>query len=263
MAASCALALRNVPRLLRNPTLLAKKPSANVFMPPKFVAGTRPIATATASGEQQQQQQQQQAETTATHEAVPVKTEQPSRRELATRQYSPLAPLSDFFDPWFPRSRSLTQMLDSFDRIFDDAMMAPFGRFPSLLRSPLSSTLGGAGALSRPSGRMPWDIQESKDGYHLRIDMPGLSKDEVSVKLQDGSLTIKGEHKSEEKRDEGEEGGIWDSRIAKSYQTTLALPDNILEQDIRAEMKNGVLTVTLRKKEAEQPTSTAMEISVQ
>ncbi|CAI5487403.1 unnamed protein product [Closterium sp. Naga37s-1] len=179
------------------------------------------------------------------HEATPTSAERKGQRDLESRAVAPLGAFSDLFDPFFPANRSLTQLLDSMDRMFDDAFLPPMPRFPSLFRatSPLA-----ARAAARPgvAVRTPWDVRETDDAFHIRLDMPGLSKEEVSVKLENGDLVIRGEHKAEEKG--GEEGeGLRDARVAKSYQVTLALPDNVLTNQIKAEMKNGVLTVTMAK----------------
>ncbi|CAI5500858.1 unnamed protein product [Closterium sp. Naga37s-1] len=219
---------------------------------------------ASAEKPQQQQQSQQQSQDDkqmVQHEATPMAAERRGQRELTSRAVAPIGAFSDLFDPFFPANRSLTQLLDSVDRMFDDALLPPMPRFPSLFRA--TSSLGASSAAARPAVavRTPWDVRETDDAFHIRLDMPGLSKEEVSVKLENGSLVIRGEHKVEEKG--GEEGeGLWDARIAKSYQTTLALPDNVLTDQIKAEMKNGVLTVTMAKETPPEAAPSAIEIPV-
>ncbi|CAI5997623.1 unnamed protein product [Closterium sp. NIES-65] len=112
--------------------------------------------------------------------------------------------------------------------------------------------------------RRPWDVRETDDAFHIRLDMPGLSKEEVSVKLENGDLVIRGEHKVETAEETGgeEEEGLRDARVAKSYQVTLALPDNVLTNQIKAEMKNGVLTVTMAKVAPPEAGPAAVEIPV-
>ncbi|GJP57222.1 hypothetical protein CLOM_g16251 [Closterium sp. NIES-68] len=265
MASATAFALRSVPRLLRAPLLLTKP---DVLKAPRCVSGSRAIFASAEKQQSQQQSQSQQSQQSqdqkqmVEHEATPVAVERRGQRDLASRAVAPLGAFSDLLDPFFPTNRSLTQLLDSVDRMFDDAFLPhPMARFPSLFRA--ATPLAPASAAARPAVavRMPWDVRETDDAFHMRIDMPGLSKEEVSVKLEGGSLVIRGEHKAEEKG--GEEGeGLWDARIAKSYQTTLALPDNVLTGEITAEMKNGVLTVTMPKETPPEPATSAVDIPV-
>ncbi|CAI7749806.1 unnamed protein product [Closterium sp. NIES-54] len=252
--------MESVPLLLRTPLLL-KKP--DILKAPRCVSGSRTIFASAEKPQQQQQSQQQSQDDKqmVQHEATPMAAERRGQRELTSRAVAPLGAFSDLFDPFFPANRSLTQLLDSVDRMFDDALLPPMPRFPSLFRA--TSSLGASSAAARPAVavRTPWDVRETDDAFHIRLDMPGLSKEEVSVKLENGSLVIRGEHKAEEKG--GEEGeGLWDARIAKSYQTTLALPDNVLTDQIKAEMKNGVLTVTMAKETPPEAAPSAIEIPV-
>jgi len=69
---------------------------------------------------------------------------------------------TDVWDPFLP-NRSLRQMLDTVDRLFDNS-------FPTLYSPSQSSTL-----------RTPWDVLETDNAYKLRFDMPGLSKEEVKT----------------------------------------------------------------------------------
>ncbi|CAI7829179.1 unnamed protein product [Closterium sp. NIES-54] len=253
---------------LRTPLLL-KKP--DVLKAPRCVSGSRTIFAWADKPQQQQQPQQHQSQQQSQqqsqdekqmvqHEATPTSAERKGQRDLESRAIAPLGAFSDLFDPFFPTSRSLTELLDSVDRMFDDALLPPMPRFSSLFRatSPLA-----ARAAARPgvAVRTPWDVRETDDAFHMRLDMPGLSKKEVSVKLENGDLVIRGEHKAEDMGGEEEEG-LCDARIAKSYQITLALPDNVLTDQIKAEMKNGVLTVTMAKVTSPEAAPSAVDIPV-
>ena len=86
-------------------------------------------------------------------------------------------------------------MLDTMDRLFDDAVGFPM----ATRRSPAA-----AGEV-----RLPWDIVEDEKEVKLRFDMPGLARDEVKVMVEDDTLVIRGEHKKEdsaEGADAGERG---------------------------------------------------------
>ena len=99
--------------------------------------------------------------------------------------------------------------------------------------------------------RQPWDIVEDEKEVKLRFDMPGLARDEVKVMVEDDTLVIRGEHKKEEGA-EGDGDGWWKERSASSYDMRLALPDECDKSKVRAELKNGVLLVTVPKTEVER-----------
>ncbi|KAI4993647.1 hypothetical protein ZWY2020_007960 [Hordeum vulgare] len=144
-------------------------------------------------------------------------------------------------DPMSPM-RTMKQMLDTMDRLFDDAV-----GFPTARRSP-------AAAAEMP--RMPWDIMEDDKEVKMRFDMPGLSREEVKVMVEDDALVIRGEHKKEAGEGQGEAAGggdgWWKERSVSSYDMRLALPDECDKSQVRAELKNGVLLVSVPKRETER-----------
>nr|CAI96514.1 26.8kDa heat-shock protein [Triticum turgidum subsp. dicoccum] len=144
-------------------------------------------------------------------------------------------------DPMSPM-RTMRQMLDTMDRLFDDAV-----GFPTARRSL-------AAASEMP--RMPWDIMEDDKEVKMRFDMPGLSREEVKVMVEGDALVIRGEHKKEAGEGQGEaaEGGDgwWKERSVSSYDMRLALPDECDKSQVRAELKNGVLLVSVPKRETER-----------
>lgn len=84
----------------------------------------------------------------------------------------------------------------------------------------------------------------------MRFDMPGLSKEEVKVSVEDDTLVIKGEHTKEEGSEE--KGEWWKERSASSYDMQLLLPDKCDKSSVVAEFKNGVLLVTIPKRPVER-----------
>ncbi|XP_010918304.1 small heat shock protein, chloroplastic [Elaeis guineensis] len=136
-------------------------------------------------------------------------------------------------DPLSPM-RTMRQMLDTMDRIFDDAMSFP-----------------GSGRTSVGEIRTPWDIMENENEVKLRFDMPGLSKEEVKVSVEDDMLVIKGEHKKEEAGSKGEDSW-WRGRSMSTYNTRVLLPENCDRDKVKAELKNGVLLVTIPKTKVER-----------
>jgi HSP20 family protein len=109
--------------------------------------------------------------------------------------------------------------------------------------------LGGAGE----SGR--WvpaiDLWEAEEQFVLKADLPGLSEDDVTIEVQDGTLTVTGERHEEDRKD----GTGW-YRFERSFgkfSRTLTLPEGVDPDGITAEFKSGVLEVRIPKPEQRKP----------
>ncbi len=98
----------------------------------------------------------------------------------------------------------------------------------------------------------PIDIREDEKQFTITAELPGVNPKDVSVTLKDDLLTIRGEKKTEHKR---EENGYWCSeRSYGSFSRSVRMPDNIeYNGNIKATYKDGVLTVELPKREIEEP----------
>ena len=99
---------------------------------------------------------------------------------------------------------------------------------------------------------MKTDVREGEKSYELDIDLPGFSKDEITVQLENGYLSIsaaKGLDKDQENKD-GKY--IRRERYAGSMSRTFYVGDQLTEQDIQAKFENGILQLTVPKKEAKQ-----------
>ena len=89
------------------------------------------------------------------------------------------------------------------------------------------------------------DIREDENSYYVDADVPGLSKDEITVTFEGGTLTIAGERKVEESREEGH--FVLNERRSGRFARSLTLPEGVKEDGIQAALEGGVLTVTLPK----------------
>ncbi len=95
------------------------------------------------------------------------------------------------------------------------------------------------------------DVHEDKDSFIVRTELPGLKREDIEVSLHDGALIISGERKVET-RQEGVEVHRQERYYGK-FQRALTLPEPVAADKIKAEYKDGVLTVTLPKTEAAKP----------
>ena len=96
--------------------------------------------------------------------------------------------------------------------------------------------------------RMPAaNVKEVKDHYEIEIATPGLKKEEIRVDIDNNILTVSGEHKKEQ----SENKGNYHRRefSYKSFTRSFELPSTVNSDKIDAEYKNGILVVTLPKKE--------------
>ncbi len=97
----------------------------------------------------------------------------------------------------------------------------------------------------------PVDLKETDDEYILKVELPGLEKDDVQIALEQNVLTIRGEKKEEEAK-ENESFHKKEIRYGW-FERSFTLPGDINEKKINAKMKNGVLTIHVPKKETAKP----------
>jgi HSP20 family protein len=97
----------------------------------------------------------------------------------------------------------------------------------------------------------PVDLVEAEDHFVLKADLPGLSQDDVSIEVQDGTLTISGERKAE--HEQRERGWYRIERSFGSFSRSLTLPEGVDPEGIKAEFKDGVLEVHIPKPEERKP----------
>lgn len=91
------------------------------------------------------------------------------------------------------------------------------------------------------------DVTETKDEYKVSVELPGMSRDDVDLTVDQGRLQISGE-KKQEKKDEGEDY-LRVERSYGSFSRSIPLPANVDEDKIAASFKNGVLTIHVPKTE--------------
>ena len=95
---------------------------------------------------------------------------------------------------------------------------------------------------------MKTDIKEKKDKYIIEMDLPGYEKQNIDLSLKDGYLEVTAKVEKEEKNEENEKY-VHKERYYGHCSRSFYVGDNITEEDINAEFKNGILKVTVPKKD--------------
>ena len=131
------------------------------------------------------------------------------------------------------------------ENLFDDDWMDfPFERDFWGRKNPLYG--------KHAKNMMKTDIRETDTSYELEMDLPGFKKDEVKVALENGYLTIsaaKGLDKDEEKKNSKY---IRRERYAGAMSRSFYVGDNLTQQDIKAKFENGILKISVPKKDVQQ-----------
>jgi HSP20 family protein len=139
----------------------------------------------------------------------------------------------------FGRLRNLHEELD---RLFE----TPFGELSST--SQLLS--GWTPAL---------DVYEDKDNLFVKAELPGMKREEIEVSLHEGTLSISGERKGETKYEKADRYRA--ERFFGRFQRTVTLPTPVAGDKVKAQYKDGVLTITLPKTEEAKPKQIDINIS--
>jgi HSP20 family protein len=116
-----------------------------------------------------------------------------------------------------------------------------FGGRPAAFENQIDWILGTALAGATRGGQFPVDITEDKDNTYVRAELPGVNRDAISVEVVDGSVSIKASRKAK-----SGDGDVTVSRL-------VSIPDAVQGDKVSAAYVNGILTVTLPRKEEAKP----------
>jgi len=95
------------------------------------------------------------------------------------------------------------------------------------------------------------DVHEDKEKFTVNLELPGLKREDINVHLENGSLIISGERKSETLREDTEVHR--QERYYGKFSRALTLPVAVAPDKVKAAFKDGILTVTLPKAEEAKP----------
>ena len=151
---------------------------------------------------------------------------------------------------WHPLSE-LETMRDEMERMWDEL-------FPTRRRSLLGSPwrrLSSEEAVSIP----PIDIVDKEDEVLVKLEVPGVEKQHIDVSVHDNTLHIKGEIK--EDKEIKEDQYIRRERSYKSFARSISIPADIDEENVKAELKDGILEVHLPRTETQKPKKITVDVS--
>lgn len=118
---------------------------------------------------------------------------------------------------------------------------SPWAGLESEIDRLFTSALGNVAG--NTSTQFPVDLYEDKDNAYVRAELPGINRDDIHVELVDGYLNIDATRKIKNGDDEQ----------SFSYNRSVSVPDTVQSDKVEAAYENGVLTVTLPKREESKP----------
>jgi HSP20 family protein len=142
----------------------------------------------------------------------------------------------------WPSFGRLSDLRDEIDRLFE---------------TPLAELTHASNLLS--SWTPPLDVFEQKENFVVQAELPGMNKEDITVSLHDGSLSISGERKSETKHENAEVYRA--ERFFGRFQRTVTLPAPVAADKVKAQYKDGILTVILPKTEEAKPRQIDVSVS--
>jgi HSP20 family protein len=96
-----------------------------------------------------------------------------------------------------------------------------------------------------------FDVKEAKDTYLIKADLPGIADKDIDITVTGNVMTISGQ-REEERREEGERYYTTERSYGR-FSRSLSLPDGVDADNVRADLKDGVLTVQIPKRPEVQP----------
>jgi HSP20 family protein len=151
--------------------------------------------------------------------------------------------------PWRPRElwwdpfRDLETIQNEMNRLFNSSLTGWRSRGVDLLEGAWGPAV---------------DIYDSKDNVMVRVDIPGMKKDEIDVSVHKDTLIIKGEKKQE--KELKEKDFVRTERFYGSFNRAIRLPAEVQAEKVNATYKNGVLELVLPKKEESKPKQLKIDI---
>ena len=149
-------------------------------------------------------------------------------------------------------SRQFDNMFDTFRREMERMMVRPWSfpmewEFPSLFEA-------------RDMRMAPYELADRGDRFELQLEVPGIEKENVSVKATKYFVEISGKHS--EKGEEKSKRYVYNERLYRSFYRNVPLPEEIIPSKVSAKVENGILRLDLPKKNPTESESEATRVEV-
>jgi HSP20 family protein len=167
-----------------------------------------------------------------------------SRTGIAGREFSPWTSSPFTF---------MRRFSEEMDRLFED-----FGWGHGWLAPGFERGLDRLGTLTGGAWAPQVEVFEHANKLIVRADLPGMTKDDIDVEIDDGALVIRGERKSE--REENEKGYYRTERSYGSFYRRIPLPSGVNPKDANADFRNGVLEISMPAPQRAEETRRRLEI---
>jgi HSP20 family protein len=150
----------------------------------------------------------------------------------------------------FPQSAAVRR--PAFDASFERLLGSVLDDF----FSPVARTAQTAATTQSVSPRV--NVVETDKAFELQAELPGVKKEDVKISVENRRLTIEAEVKRNEEKKEGE-NLVYAERSLSKFSRSFALPKEVDDGAAQAKLENGVLTLTLPKKEPVKATQIAIQ----
>jgi HSP20 family protein len=140
------------------------------------------------------------------------------------------------------QSRGLTSLQDQVNRLFED-----------------NFTRDRSGHADLATWAPPVDIYETANELVLKVDLPDVQDKDINVRVENNMLTIRGERKLD--KDVKEDNYLRVERAYGSFMRSFSLPNTVSSENIRAEYRNGVLSLRMAKREESKPKQVKISVS--
>src|ERR1700693_3952079 len=139
------------------------------------------------------------------------------------------------------QARGSTTLQDQVNRLFED-----------------NFTRDRSGHANLATWAPPVDIYETENELVIKADLPDLQEKDIDVRVENNTLTIRGERKFD---DVNEDNYLRVERAYGSFMRSFSLPNTVSSENIRAEYRNGVLTLHMAKREESKPKQIKISVS--